>query len=47
VPSDSLGGRISIKLVADVDEILDRGDVDVVDGGEVKDDGSEDGFVSR
>ena len=41
VPVDFVGGGVAVELVADVDEVLDRGDVDVVDGGEVEDDGFE------
>ncbi len=35
---------VAVELVADVDEVLDGGDVDVVDGGEVEDDGFEGRF---
>ena len=45
VPIYGVRGGVAVKLVADVDEILDRGDVDVVDGGKVEDDGFEGGFV--
>lgn len=41
VPLDLVRGGVTVELVADVDEVLDRGDVDVVDGGEVEDDGFE------
>jgi hypothetical protein len=30
-------GSVAVELVADVDEVLDGGYIDVVDGGEVKD----------
>lgn len=43
VPFDFVGGGVAVELVADVDEVLDGGDVDVVDGGEVEDDGLEGG----
>lgn len=36
---------MAVELVAHVDEVLDGGDVDVVDGGEVEDDGFEDRTV--
>lgn len=45
VPVHGVRGGVAVELVADVDEVLDRRDVDVVDGGEVKDDGFEGGFV--
>lgn len=45
VPVDRVRGGVAVELVADVDEVLHRGDVDVVDGGEVEDDGFEGGFV--
>ena len=35
----------AVELVADIDEVLDGRDVDVVDRGEVKDDGFEGRFV--
>ncbi len=38
-------GGVAVKLVADIDEVLDGCDVDVVDGREVEDDGFEGGFV--
>jgi len=41
VPFDLVRGGVAVELVADIDEVLDRGDVDVVDGGEVEDDGFE------
>ncbi len=45
VPVYGVRGRVTVKLVADVDQMLHRGDVDVVDGGEVEDDGFEGGSV--
>ena len=45
VPVHRVRGRVAVQLVADVDEVLDGGDVDVVDRGEVEDDGFEGGFV--
>ena len=45
VPIYSVRCGVAVKLVADVDEMLDRGDVDIVDGGKVEDDGFEGGFV--
>ncbi len=44
MPVDLVRACIAVELVADVDEVLDGGDVDVVDGGEVEDDGFEGGF---
>jgi hypothetical protein len=46
VPLDGGGGGVAVELVADVDEVLDGGDVDVIDGGEVEDDGFEGGEVA-
>ena len=45
VPIYGVRGGVAVKLVADVDEMLDRGDVDIVDGGKVEDDGFEGRFV--
>ena len=45
MPIYGVRGRVAVKLVTNVDEILDRGDVDIVDGGKVEDDGFEGGFV--
>ena len=45
MPIHSVRGGVAVKLVTDVDEVLDRGDVDIVDGGKVEDDGFEGGFV--
>ena len=45
MPVYRVRGGVAVKLVTDVDEILDRGDVDIVDGGKVEDDGFEGGFV--
>jgi hypothetical protein len=47
VPSDGVWGGIAIKLGPDVHEVLDGGDVDIIDGREIEDDGSQDGLVSR
>lgn len=47
MPADGVGGGVAVELGADVDEVLDGGDVDVVDGGEVEDDGAQEGFVGR
>ena len=44
VPIDLLGAGVAIELVAHVNQVLDGSDVDVVDRGEVKDDGFEGGF---
>ncbi len=41
VPVDDVGRGVPVELVADIDELLHRGDVDVVDGAEVQDDGLE------
>ena len=45
MPVYRVRGSVAVQLVADVDEVLDRCDVHVVDGGEVKDDGFERGSV--
>ena len=39
VPVDLVGSGVAVELVADVDEMLDGGYVDVVDGRKVQDDG--------
>ncbi len=41
VPVDFVGRGVAVELVAHVDEVLDAGDVDVVDGAEVEDYGLE------
>ena len=41
VPVDDVGRGVPVELIAHVDELLDRGDVDVVDRGEVEDHGLE------
>jgi len=41
VPVDDGGRRVAVELVAHVNQLLHRGDVDVVDGAEVQDDGLE------
>lgn len=41
VPVYCVGGGVLVELVANVDQVLDRCEIDVVDGGEVKDDGLE------
>ena len=43
MPVDDIRGRVAVELVADVDECLDGGYVDVVDGRAVEDDGLESG----
>ena len=45
VPVHRVWGGVAVELIADVDEVLDRCDVDVVDGREVEDDGFEGGLV--
>lgn len=45
VPIHRVRGGVAIELVADVDEVLDGCNIDVIDRGEVKDDGFEGGFV--
>lgn len=45
VPVHPFRGGVAVQLVAHVDQVLDRRDVDVVDGGEVEDDGFEGGAV--
>lgn len=45
MPLDGFGRGVAVELGADVDETLDRGYVDVIDGTEVEDDGAEDGPV--
>ena len=45
VPVDFVRGGVAVELVADVNEDLHAGDIDVVDGGEVEDHGFEGGFV--
>ena len=45
VPVHRVRGGVAVQLVADIDEVLDGGDVDVVDRGEVEDDGFEGRFV--
>ena len=45
MPVYRVRGGVAVQLVADVDEVLDGCDVHVVDGGEVKDDRFEGGFV--
>ena len=41
MPVDARRSGVMVELVADVEKVLDAGDVDVVDGGEVEDDGFE------
>ena len=36
MPVDAVRRSVAVELVPDVDEMLDRGDIDVVDRGEVK-----------
>lgn len=45
MPLDDFGRSVAIKLVANVDEILDTGKVDVVDGGKVEDNRLQGGLV--
>ena len=45
VPINTLGGCISIELVTNVNEMLHRCDVDVIDRREVKNDGFQDGPI--
>lgn len=45
VPVHRVWCGVAVELVADVDEVLDGCDVDVVDRGKVEDDGFEGGFV--
>lgn len=45
MPVYGVRSGIAVELVADVDELLDRCDVDVVNGREVEDDGFEGRFV--
>ena len=45
MPVYRVRGGVAVQLVADVDEMLDGCDVDIVDGGEVEDDGFEGGFI--
>ena len=46
VPVYFVRGGVAVELVADIDEVLDRGYVDIVDGRKVEYDGFEGGFVS-
>lgn len=41
MPVDFVGGGVTVELVANIDEVLDGGNVDVVDRGEVEDNGSQ------
>ena len=45
MPVYGVGGGVTVKLVADVDEVLHRCDVDIVHGREIKDDSFEGGSV--
>ena len=45
MPVYGVRGGVAVKLVADIDEVLHRCDVDVVNGGEIEDDGFEGGLV--
>ena len=45
MPVHGVRGRVAAELVADVDEVLHGCDVDVVDGGEIENDGFEGGLV--
>ena len=46
VPVHGVWGGVAVELVADVNEVLDGCDVNVVDGGQVEDDGFEGWLVS-
>lgn len=46
VPINCLRGSILVELVANVNELLNTGDVDVVDGAEIQDDGFQ-GWLAR
>lgn len=37
MPFDGVGGCVPVELVSDIDQVLDRGRVDVVHGGEIED----------
>jgi hypothetical protein len=45
VPVDYGWSGVSVKLVANVDQLLDAGDVDIVNGAEIEDDGFQSGTV--
>lgn len=45
MPVYGVRDSIAVELIADVDEVLDACDVDIVDGGEVEDDGFQGGSV--
>ena len=45
VPVHFFRGGVAVQLVAHVDQVLDGSDVNIVDGGEVEDDGFESGAV--
>lgn len=45
VPVNNLGGSILVKLVANINQTLDRCNIDVVNGGEVKHNSFEDGSL--
>lgn len=45
MPLDDLRRSVAIKLVANIDEILDTGNVNVIDGGKVEDDRLQGGLV--
>lgn len=45
MPLDDLRRCVAIELVANIDEILNTGNVDVVDGGEIEDDSLQSGLV--
>lgn len=46
VPINGLRGSVLVELVANINELLNTGDVDVVDGAEVQDDGFQ-GWLAR
>lgn len=44
MPVYRVRGGVAVELIADIDEVLDGRDIDIVDGGEVEDDGFEGRF---
>lgn len=46
VPLHLLGSSVAIKLVANINEVLDRGDIDIVDRREIEDDSLEGGEIA-
>ena len=41
MPFDGLGSRIAVELVADINQALDRCDIEMIDRGEIEDDGAQ------